>query len=117
MVKRTHLDLSVKCGSSPVLQPAPEQKTEGSWGTVFNFLLALHVIISLLQQQYMTKMCSIICFILQAAELRLNQDALLNKREWGILFSDNNKRAEGYARGLKYKSVKISYNATRPSPR
>ena len=54
---------------------------------------------------HMTKMCSIVCFILQAAELRLNQDALLNKREWGILFSDNNKRAEGYARGLKYKSV------------
>ena len=113
MVKRTHLDLSVKCGSTPT-RPRIKNGRELGCGVQFPFsIVCNHIFIA--AAVHMTKMCSIICFILQAAELRLNQDALLNKREWGILFSENNKRAEGCARGLKYKSVKISYNATRPN--
>ena len=43
VVKHTHLDLSVKCGSTPT-RPRKGKK-EGRWGTVFNFPLALYVII------------------------------------------------------------------------
>ena len=58
---------------------------------------------------HMTKICSIICIILRAAELRLNQDALLNKREWGIFssekLSENNKRGGRVCKGFKIQKV------------
>ena len=44
MVKRTHLDLSVKCGSTPTRPGLEKWKKDG--GRIrCNFLLALHAII------------------------------------------------------------------------